>query len=166
MQATMVAKQEKGFTLMNKLGVLVVAVLLSFSCKDTVNSTDFFTPVQVYININLDLPTYVALSLPQGYVYEAAGNRGVIVYRTIFNEYVAFDRTCPHNPTDACSYVSMDSTSAYYACGQYNPGWKGCCNSKFDPATGNPLSGPARRALKQYYVKQDGRNLLITNTPM
>jgi hypothetical protein len=59
----------------------------------------------------------------------------------------------------------MDSTRAFYSCGQYNPTWISCCGSKFDPATGNVLASPAKRALKQYYVKQDGNNLIVTNSP-
>lgn len=166
MLATTDVKRVKDFTVMNKLTAILVGLLTLFACNDNnTNTTDFFTPVQVYLNINLNLPTYTALTLPQGFVYENAGNKGVIIYHTIFNEYVAFDRTCPHNPTDACSYISMDSTRAFYKCGQYNPTWVSCCGSKFDPATGNVLSSPAKRALKQYYVKQDGNNLIVTNSP-
>lgn len=167
MQAIMGVKQEKDFIVMNKLIAIFIALLTVVSCKDnTVSGTDFFTPVQVYLNINLSLPAYAALSLPQGYVYETGGNKGIVVYHTIFNDYVAFDRTCPDNPGNACSYVSMDSTNAFYRCGHYAPTWQACCNSKFDPATGNVVGGPAKRALKQYYVKQDGNILIVTNSPM
>lgn len=162
----MVVKQGKDFTVMNKVIAICIALLTVVSCKDnTVTGSDFFTPVQVYLNINLSLPAYAALSVPQGYVYENGGNKGIIVYRTIFNEYVAFDRTCPDNPGNACSYISMDSSNAYYRCGHYAPNWQACCNSKFDPATGNVLTSPAKRALKQYYVKQDGTTLIVSNTP-
>lgn len=165
MLATTGAKQGKDFIIMNKLIALVALMGFTLSnCKDnTVTSQDFFTPVQVYLNINMSLPSYAPLTIPQGFVYEAGGNKGIIIYRTIYNEYVAFDRTCPNNPTDACSYISMDSTSAFYRCGQYDPSWKACCNSKFDPATATPIEGAAKRPLKQYIVKQDGNTLIVTN---
>ncbi len=165
MLATTGAKQGKDFIIMNKLIALVALMGFTLSnCKDnTVTSQDFFTPVQVYLNINMSLPSYAPLTIPQGFVYEAGGNKGIIIYRTIYNEYVAFDRTCPNNPTDACSYISMDSTSAFYRCGQYAPSWKACCNSKFDPATATPIEGAAKRPLKQYIVKQDGNTLIVTN---
>ena len=165
----MAKKPGKDFILMNKrIAVLlfISSVWLSNCKEDDVNTnSDFFTPVQVYLSINLNLPNYTLLSNPQGFVYEAGGNKGIIIYRTVFNEYVAFDRTCPHNPGDSCSIVSVDSSSSFFRCGQYNPNWTPCCNSKFDPATANPLEGPAKRALKQYFVRQDGSNLIVTNTP-
>lgn len=161
-------KQEKDFTVMNKLLAICIALLTVVSCKDnTVSGTDFFTPVQVYLNINLSLPAYSALNFPQGYVYETGGNKGIVVYHTIFNDYVAFDRTCPDNPGNACSYVSMEDTTRIFRCGHFvGSTWQACCNSKFDPATGNVVGGPAKRALKQYYVKQDGNILIVTNSPM
>lgn len=165
----MAKKQVKDFIRMSsKIWLLLgVSALLLSNCKeDDVNTnTDFFTPVQVYLNINLNLPNYTALGNVQGFVYEPGGNRGIIIYHTVFNEFVAFDRTCPHNPGDSCSTVSVDSSSAFFRCGKYNPAWVPCCNSKFDPATGSPLEGPAKRALKQYFVRQDGGNLIVTNTP-
>ena len=143
-----VVKQVKAFTLMNKLTCIILLLLFTNQgCKDNnLNNQDFFTPIQVYLNINLSLPSYAPLTIPQGFVYEPGGNRGIIIYRTIYNEYVAFDRT-----------------SSFYRCGQYDPYWKGCCNSKFDPATGTPIEGAARRALKQYFVRQEGNILFITN---
>lgn len=160
-------KQVKAFTVMNKILTIITLVLLTtVGCKDATTNTnqDFFTPVQVYLNINLSLPSYAALlNTPQGYVYEPGGNKGIIIYRTIYNEFVAFDRTCPNNPTQACSYVSMDSLPNFFRCGQYDPYWKGCCNSKFDPATGTPIEGAAKRPLKQYFVRQEGNTLIVTN---
>jgi Rieske Fe-S protein len=165
----MVKKQGKGFILMNNkfwLLLMVSSLLLSNCKEDNLNTNnDFFTPVQVYLNINLSLPNYTILTNTQGFVYEPGGNKGIIIYHTVFNEFVAFDRTCPHNPGDNCSMVSVDSSSTFFRCGQYSPAWVPCCNSKFDPATGSPLEGPAKRALKQYFVKQDGNNLIVTNTP-
>ncbi len=166
MLVILVEKPVKDFIGMNKLLFLFLILLVIGSCKDEDNTNaDFFSPVQVYLSINLNLPAYTNLSLPQGYVYESGGNKGIIIYHTIFNEYVAFDRTCPLNPTDACSYVSVDSTNSFYRCGHYTSSWQACCNSKFDPANGSVLSGSAKRALKQYYVRQDGSTLIITNTP-
>lgn len=167
MPDTMAKKPEKDFIPMNKYLTFAFLIIALACNKDNANSgnADFFSPVPVNISINLSLPAYAALAIPQGHVYEPGGNKGVIVYRTIFNEYVAFDRTCPHNPNEACSYISMDSTSTFYKCGQYNPSFTACCPSVFDPATGNKLSGPATRGLHQYYVKNDGNNLLISNTP-
>lgn len=166
MPDTMDVKQVKAFIVMNRiLSIITLVLLTTLGCKDATTNTnqDFFTPVQVYLNINTQLPSYAPLTIPNGFVYEPGGNKGIIIYRTIYNEYVAFDRTCPNNPTEACSYISMDSSLAYFRCGQYDPYWKGCCNSKFDPATGTPIEGAAKRPLKQYFVRQEGNTLIVTN---
>jgi nitrite reductase/ring-hydroxylating ferredoxin subunit len=168
MRVTMAEKQGKDFIVMNRLiGAIAFLLCTSVACKkDTINNNDdFFTPVRVYLSINLNLPLYSPLTVAQGYVYEAGGNKGIIIYRTIFDEYVAYDRTCPHEPTKACSMVSVDSSGTFFRCGQYNPTWEVCCDSKFDPLNGAATSLPAKRSLRQYYVRQTGNTLLVTNTP-
>ncbi len=166
MPVIMEKKQGKDFIRMSKWLTLIVCVFTLSTCKENSinNNNDFFTPVQVYLLINLNLPSYSPLTVPQGFVYETGGNKGIVIYHTIYDEYVAFDRTCPHEPANSCSYISVDSSSTFYRCGQYNPSWIPCCNSKFDPATGNATSGAAKRALRQYNVRRDGDNLIVTNT--
>lgn len=167
MRAITAKKQGKDFIRMNKWLILIACALMLSNCKeDTINNNnDFFTPVQVYLLVNLNLPSYSPLTVPQGYVYETGGNKGIVIYHTIYDEYVAFDRTCPHNPTDVCSYVSVDSSATFFRCGQYKPNWTPCCNSKFNPVNGDATSGEAKRALRQYVVRQDGNTLVITNNP-
>lgn len=160
---------------MNKLIIATcLFVLLSgLSCKkdsSSGTSTDFFPPVAVRIDINLALPQYNVLTLPQGWVYEVGGNRGVVIYHTINDEYVAFDRTCPVDPQKDCAFVSVDSSNTFYRCAQFPNSGKNCtgagfCNSRFDAAGGFPVSGSAKLALRQYYVKKDGTFLHIQNSP-
>lgn len=153
---------------MNKIFAAILLLLFATSCSKDNNSDDgngFFPPVQVYLSINLLLPSAGPLNQPQGYIYENGGNKGIIVYRTITNDFVAFDRTCPHNPGDACSYVSVDSNATTFRCGQYNPNWKPCCNSRFDASTGTPIEGAANRSLRGYYCRVDGNTLYVSSTP-
>ncbi len=169
MRGTMGAKPVKDFILMNKLILflcLLPAVFIS-SCKDETGdvNSDFFPDVQVNTNINLLLPQYSALSLVQGYVYLPDGYRGVVVYRTIADEFVAFDRTCPYNTSEACAFVSTDSSGFYFRCGQYAPSFKPCCDSRFDANTGTAVSGPAKRGLKTYFTRRDGNIIYISSIP-
>jgi len=167
---------------MNKF-VLFLAVLTIMSCtKSGTNNgaTDFFTPVPVNItNINLSYPQYSYLSIQGGFYYFPlpAGNRGIILYHATTGtstgvDYVAFDRTCPVNPTSTCSMVSMDSSGFYLICSQSHVNLlgtapcsgTGACNSTFDPNLGTQRSGSATRGLKQYNVRVDGNGVLsITN---
>jgi hypothetical protein len=160
---------------MNKYILTACIVLLSvLSCKkdsnNGSNSTDFFPPVAVRIDINLALPQYNVLTLPQGWVYEAGGNKGVVIYHTINDEYVAFDRTCPVDPQKECAFVSVDSSNSFYRCSQFPNSGKTCtgvgfCSSRFDAANGFPVTGSAQQALRLYFVKKDGTFLHIQNTP-
>jgi nitrite reductase/ring-hydroxylating ferredoxin subunit len=167
MQVIMAEKQVKGFIRMNKFLIVTCLAISLSACKDdSVNPlNDFFPPVQVNLMINLSLPTSAPLIIPQGFIYEQGGNRGIIIYRTIANEYVAYDRTCPYNVNEPCSYISVDSSLTFFRCGQYNPAFNPCCGSKFDPATGTNVSGPATRGLKPYFVRQEGNLLYVTNNP-
>lgn len=157
---------------------LVFCLTLIFAgCKkngtQNQQNTDFFPPINVDFTINLALPSAAELIFPNGYFYENNyGNpgKGVIVYNTGFSgpdQYVAFDRTCPHKPDSSCSKVSMDSTNIYLKCGQYQNGkFVPCCNSKFIAINGGWVDGPAGRSLKQYYVSKFGGNFLhITSIP-
>ncbi|OYU97661.1 MAG: hypothetical protein CFE21_05055 [Bacteroidetes bacterium B1(2017)] len=163
----------------NKIGfflVLLAAFAFTTCKKDAknVSNLDFFTQVQVDFYINLDLPLYADLNFANGYVYEknyGYKTRGVIVYNTGFtgpDQFVAFDRSCPYKVDSSCSYVSVDSSTLYFRCGQYNGvggKFNPCCNSKFVASNGSQMSGPADRPLHAYYVSVLGRQLHITNTP-
>jgi hypothetical protein len=162
---------------MNRFITIFCFTALLFSCSKTSNTstagTDFFLPVTVNVRILMSDPHYGALSMMQGWIYEpGVGNqgRGIIIYHTINDVYVAFDRTCPVNPTQDCAFVSMDSTNTFLRCSQYPNSGKNCttggfCNSKFSPDNGFPFYGSAKVPLKQYNVRTDGTYIYVTNTP-
>jgi len=162
--------------IMNKFIGFVCIALLFFSCSKSGNTSTagapFFPLVPVNITIQLNGPQYGALALQQGWVYEPGGYRDIIIYHTINDVYVAFDRTCPVNPMDSCAFVSMDSSGFYFSCSKKhiigpicNKSNAGICSSTFMPDTGFPRSGIANVPLKQYTVKLDamGNYLYITN---
>ena len=170
MPVIMEEKQERVFILMHKIiaiSIILFAGICSSSCKkDTVDPTnDFFPPVQVYTSINLLFPAFTDLNNLQGYAYLPEGNRGIVVYHTIDDRYVAYDRTCSFNTKEACAFVSVDSTRVHLKCGQYKPDFKPCCNSSFDPNSGVVVSGDAKVPLKQYFVSHQGNTITISSSP-
>ncbi len=144
-----------------------------FSCSKDSSSTNgsntYFLPVAVNIQgINLDFPDNAVLTQIQGWKYFPGGNKGIILYHNINDEFVAFDLTCPVDPQKDCAVVSMDSTNTFYKCAQYKNSVKQCttggfCNSKFDCASGYPISAPASKPLVQYIVRRSGNVLSISN---
>jgi nitrite reductase/ring-hydroxylating ferredoxin subunit len=162
-------KQERGFMTTPRVIFFLFLFIASSACKDsdTQNTnTDFFPPVQVNTNINLSFPQYSDLNNIQGYAYLTEGYRGIIVYHTIDDRFVAFDRTCSYNTNQACAYVSMDSNRVQLRCGQFNPAFTPCCNSVFDAASGTVISGNARIPLRQYFTSRQGNVIYISNVPI
>lgn len=161
-------KQVKVFTTMSKKNLVVLAAFACFlSCdkNNTVQNTDFFPPVLVDFYVNLSLPDAAALQFNGGYIYRTGvGYRGIIIYN-MFDNYTAFDRTCPYKVDSACSYVSVDSSATKMRCGQYKPTFVKCCDSEFNMTDGSVHKGPASRPLKQYYVSVATGQLHVTSFP-
>lgn len=171
MQAITGAKQEKDFTVMNKFVlpglVLFGLVFVLQNCKKSTDTSDYFKPVQFKTQLNLNLPQYIFLQQPQGYVYlnPPEGNKGCVVYHLPQGGFVVYDRTCSYNPNDACAAVTVDSNYAGLRCGHYNNGFKQCCASMFDLNTGTATQKPATKPLVQYYTSYDELNkILYINT--
>lgn len=165
----MVAKPGKGFTIMNRLILLCLAFIgLAVSlqrCKKSTDTSDFFNPVQFKTQLNLNLPQYINLQQPQGYVYIPEGNKGSVVYHLAQGGFVVYDRTCSYNPNDACAAVTVDSNFIGLRCGHYNNGFQQCCASIFDLNTGTATQKPASKPLKPYYTSYDEVNrILYINT--
>jgi nitrite reductase/ring-hydroxylating ferredoxin subunit len=164
-------KLEKDSTAMNKFWVTLLAFgWLSITlpqCKKNTDTTDFFNPVQFKTQLNLSLPQYIHLTFPQGYVYIPEGNKGTVVYHLPQGGYIAYDRTCSYNPSDACATLTIDSNYIGLRCGHYNKGFQQCCASVFDLNSGIAIQKPASKPLKQYYTSFDEVNqiLYISTTP-
>ena len=88
----------------------------------------------------------------------AAGydNNGIIVYRSLPDEFNAYDRTCPHDyaVNNQSIIVNVDFTQAI--CPK-------CSTFYALSAYGTPISGPGRYPLKNYKTRFDGRFLLVWN---
>lgn len=170
MQDIMDAKVEKDSIRMkvSSLFIATFILLAPIACKKNSNTptSDFFNPVYVYQTVDLTFAQYTQLNNLQGYVYLTGGNKGIILYHTIDDQFVAFDRTCPVRPDSSCAYVSVDSVPTRYRCGQPgSSGWKICCHSLFDAAYGTQLSGEATRGLKTYYTMKQGSVVYVSSNP-
>ncbi len=143
------------------------AAIVFQSCEKSTDTSDFFTPVQFTTQLNLNLPQYIALTSPQGYVYIPEGNKGTVVYRLPQGGFAAYDRTCSNNPKDACAQVTVDSNYTGLHCGSYvaGKGFQGCCASVFDLNTGTAIQKPASRPLKSYYTSyNESQKILYVST--
>jgi len=140
------------------LGLLFAALLIT-QCKKEDAPLPFAV---VNIRIEPNSTQFINLNTVGGHEYLTANppSRGVIVYRISVDEFVAFERTCPHDP-DAC----CDENS----CSRLNVEEDGiiikdaCCESTYLILDGSNVSGPSVKPLKQYFTSYNGKILHIYN---
>ncbi|MBO7523369.1 MAG: hypothetical protein J6T30_05905 [Bacteroidales bacterium] len=105
----------------------------------------------------------VITSATNNFGSRAAGfnHNGILVYRSLIDEFMAFDRTCPHcYATDKFSYIIIteDNASITAKCPH-------CETEYFLEYNGQPLeSGPGKYYLKNYKTTlSNGRYLTVYN---
>ena len=125
---------------MKKNGIILLCFMFMLvACKkDDINQQLGIPYVNVDRYILLNDPNSLSLNAVGGFLYVNAGSRGILVYHRAYEEYVAFDRHCTYNTSDACGTVSLDSSSnVILNCA--------CCASKFSIIDGSVLNGPELR---------------------
>ena len=134
--------------------ILFSLLLFLVACKKNDLNQQLGIP---YVNVDryilLNDPNSLSLNAVGGFLYVNAGSRGILVYHRAYEEYVAFDRHCTYNTSDACGKVSLDSSSnVILNCA--------CCSSKFSIIDGSVLNGPTINPLLQYQAQISGPGTL------
>jgi len=103
----------------------------------------------------LDLMQYPNLTGGNGYEYLYGGYQGIVVIRTSLEQYVAYERTCPHDHGRLA--VSKDYGNTVLECPD--------CHSRFNAfADGQPLDGSQTSCpLYQYSTHYSAGILYISN---
>lgn len=133
--------------------IFIGIVFLSFaSCKRNRNQIPY---VNVDIYVYPSQPAYINLNIVGGWLYLSGGYKGIIVYRSTQDEFIAYDRACTYDPTEECSLVEVtkDNVTAVDS----------CCMSQFLITDGNVFSGVATQPLQRYRADYDGVTLHIYN---
>jgi len=132
--------------------ILIVGSLVFIAC---VKNADYVPNVPVNIDIYPNLPTYSALNTIGGWMYINGGVRGIIVYRTTFDQFIALERNCTFDPSEECATVEVDPSNIFVI----DP----CCGSQFLLMNGQVSNPPANFPLKEYNTNFDGNMLHIYN---
>jgi len=152
--------------IMNKrigFGIVIILLLLA-QCKKRENpvNSEPIPIVPVNKTINLAIRGNF-LFVPGTFFYETGGNKGLLVVHDFDDIIRVFDRTCSHQPSNACAMVTVDSSALQMRCGVYEPsGFINCCGSLFN-FSGMPTRTPAIFPLLQYRTSRTGDLLSVYN---
>lgn len=127
-------------------------VLFSPQCKKDEDQIP-----NAYVNFYIDVSStqYIGLNNIGGYVYVTGGVRGIILYRRSYDEFMAYERDCPYQPSNSCALVQVDNSAVMAV--------DSCCGSQFLLLDGSIVQGPATTMLKQYQTSFDGTILHVFN---
>jgi nitrite reductase/ring-hydroxylating ferredoxin subunit len=133
--------------------LLGLIILLPASCKKTDDVIPF---VSVNEYLNLSLPSYLPLTIVNGWVYyQGAGNKGLIVVNVDGVNFAAYDRTCTFDPAENSSIVQVITNNVIAI--------DSICGSKFSILDGSIINGPAVQSLKRYQTSVSNNVLHIYN---
>ncbi len=143
---------------MKRFLVLILAITI-LSCRgnddDNNNNCRFLLNVNVNYTANLSLPQFLDLQSVQNPVpVPGEGNGGLIIMRTIGDNFVAWDRADPSHAQQSCSIMTLQGTQVTCNCDDEN---------QYDLNTGLPLTQGLSCGLKAYRVEQSGNLLFISN---
>lgn len=86
------------------------------------------------ITIDINLPSYNALTGVSGWAYVNGGSRGIIVYRRSIDEFIAFDRHSPADPSGSCPRPLTPDVDNFLTLVD------SCNNATFSLYDGSPIS--------------------------
>ena len=134
-------------------GFLMILFVLLVSCDK-----DYMCQVPIgdaTCQLDPNSPLYPGINNCDGYEYLFGGYQGIVVVRTGWNDFVAYERTCPADSG------RLDMAEGYGNIVLECPR----CHSQFNTfGDGAPLSGSTTSCfLHQYATYYDGRTLYISN---
>lgn len=96
--------------------------LFTTCSRDTAIRNPYLTELGFRYTIDLNLPQFVLLNTIGNPVYigsAGVGIRGVFVMNTGFDQFMAFEASCPNHAPNSCSTLKLDGQSAVCDCEGY-----------------------------------------------
>jgi Rieske Fe-S protein len=135
------------------IALTLLGGILLPQCNENNQGPIPYVPVNVYVALNE--PSNANLLPIGGWVYVNGGAKGLIVYHSSIDEYVAYDRNCTFEAFGSCvtlNVIAQDQVAE-----------DTCCGSKFSLIGGTVVSGPATVGMVQYQTDLQGQVLHIYN---
>ncbi|GLB52646.1 hypothetical protein NBRC110019_16860 [Neptunitalea chrysea] len=147
---------------MKKIIWFCTVSLLLIACSDNYSSRNpYLSEVSFTKTINLNLPSYNNLTVAgSGMLIEdaTAGIKGILVINQGFNQFLAWEASCPNHTPSSCSTMEVTG-NIYCQCD--------CDDYKYSLYTGNIIEetndGNAEYSLLYYQTSVNGNILTISN---
>ena len=101
----------------------IILMILLFSCSnDRTNRNPYLQEIGFRFDANLNLPLYSPLTNTGSAVLvtsDGIGTRGVFIINTGFNQFRAFEASCPNHAPNSCSTMVLDGQVATCSCEDY-----------------------------------------------
>ncbi|SFU28384.1 hypothetical protein SAMN05216480_101357 [Pustulibacterium marinum] len=147
---------------MKKIFSLLTIVLFISCAKSDIDRNPYLSEASFSKSLNLNLPLYYNLTVPGNAVYigdDDAGIKGIIVINRGFNNFLAWEASCPNHAPSDCSTMQVTG-GVYCTCN--------CEGYEYNLYTGNVVSesdedGGANYTLLYYQTYFSGNTLTISN---
>ena len=137
--------------------IIISIITLAIGVIPACDSEEYVPYVYVSVQLYPDMPAHMALKTPGNYLYvDGQGYKGIVVACTGPDEWVAYDRACPHHPKTKDAILSVDSTGLFLECP--------ICSSKFNVYDGSIVSGPSKYTPLVYTTTYQGSVIYISNS--
>ena len=134
----------------------IIILILINSCEKNINDSNCnnLLNLDVFYEVNLNLPQYSQLNFISNSVYiPNVGNGGIIVTNS-GSGFLAWDAADPNHVNVPCAVLSISGLEATSSCAQQNT---------YSLITGQSLGVALPCTLKPYRLEQSGNILLITS---
>ena len=133
-----------------------VTLLLIIGCAKDINYSrcNFLLELDIYYEVNLNLPQYNDLNFISNSVYiPNVGNGGIIIVNS-GTGYLAWDAADPNHTNLPCSTLIISGLEATSGCAEQN---------SYSLITGQSIGVALTCSLKPYRVESNGNILVITS---
>ena len=135
---------------------LLLLIIFIFSCSSNINDSrcNFLLNLDIYYEVNLNLPQYSDLNFVSNSVYVPdVGNGGIIIVNS-GTGFLAWDASDPNHEILPCSILNINGLEAPSSCAQHNT---------YSLITGQSVGSVLNCTLKAYRVESVGNVLIISS---
>ena len=138
-----------------KFYFIICLILISGCAKNNIdNRCNYLLNLDIYYEINLNLPQYSELNFISNSIYiPNVGNGGIIVVNS-GSGYLAWDAADPNRTNLPCSVLTISGLEATSNCAEQNT---------YSLITGQSIGVALTCSLKPYRVESSGNILIISS---